>query len=123
MQSTRDVATCMYHTGIDPFTKEAVYVARNLSDRKLQRALMQFFKPENWFAVREALVQAGPQDLIASGCDSLIPPHPPKEALQTRREQSNQQARGEYVHQIPNPVAKTGYRPGRKSAQRRHGKE
>jgi hypothetical protein len=32
---------------IDPFSKQEVYVARNLRDRKLQRALLQFFKPEN----------------------------------------------------------------------------
>ena len=54
-----DIATCMYYTGIDPFTKEEVYIARNLRARKLQRALMQFFKPENYFMVRESLLQAG----------------------------------------------------------------
>ena len=59
-----DVATAMYYTGIDPFSKQPVHVARDLRDRKLQRALMQFFKPENYFAVREALGQAGRQDLI-----------------------------------------------------------
>jgi hypothetical protein len=37
----------MYYTGIDPFTKEEVCVARNLRDRKMQRALMQFFKAES----------------------------------------------------------------------------
>src|SRR5205814_3109287 len=68
-----DIATCMYYTGIDPFSGEAVYVAHGLKDRKLQRALMQFFKPENWFTVREALINAGRQDLIGSGCDCLIP--------------------------------------------------
>jgi hypothetical protein len=41
-----DIATCMYYTGQDPFTKQPVYVARDLRNRKLQRALMQFFKPE-----------------------------------------------------------------------------
>src|SRR5690348_9976159 len=46
-----DIATCMYYTGIDPFTNQAVYVARQLRDRKQQRALMQFFKPENYFQV------------------------------------------------------------------------
>jgi uncharacterized radical SAM protein YgiQ len=84
-----DIATCMYYTGIDPFTKEQVYVARGLRDRKLQRALMQFFKPENWFAVREALIQAGRQDLIGSGCDCLIPAQPPREALLARRKQAS----------------------------------
>ncbi len=42
-----DIATCMYYTGIDPFTKQEVYIANGLADRKMQRALMQFFKPEN----------------------------------------------------------------------------
>ncbi|HEV3257370.1 MAG TPA: DUF3362 domain-containing protein, partial [Gemmataceae bacterium] len=49
----RDIATALYYTGIDPFTKKKVYVAKGLRDRKMQRALMQFFKPENWFTVRE----------------------------------------------------------------------
>ena len=68
-----DVATCMYYTGIDPFTQQEVYVARNLRDRKMQRALLQFFKPENYFEVRQALIDAGRTDLIGKGCDALIP--------------------------------------------------
>src|SRR5436305_1446567 len=80
-----DIATCMYYTGVDPFTNKPVTVARGMRDRKMQRALMQFFKPENWFTVREALIQAGRQDLIGSGCDCLIPANPPKEALEARR--------------------------------------
>ena len=44
----------MYYTGIDPFTKKPVHIAKHLRDRKLQRALMQFFKPENYFEVRQS---------------------------------------------------------------------
>ncbi|MCA9008782.1 MAG: YgiQ family radical SAM protein [Planctomycetaceae bacterium] len=95
-----DVATAMYYTGIDPFTKKPVYVAQHLRDRKLQRALMQFFKPENYFDVRKALEQAGRQDLIGSGCDCLIPANPPREALEKRRADANARGRGEYVHTI-----------------------
>jgi uncharacterized radical SAM protein YgiQ len=118
-----DVATCMYYTGLDPFTKKPVHIERHMKDRKLQRALMQFFKPENYFTVREALIQAGRQDLIGSGCDCLIPANPPKEALKARRDRANEAVRGEYVHTIPNQSAKTslkrkGYRPGRKTARR-----
>ena len=80
-----DIATAMYYTGIDPFTKQQVYVAKGLRDRKMQRALMQFFKPENWFTVREALIEAKRTDLIGDGCDCLIPADPPKEALEARR--------------------------------------
>ena len=46
MRIANDIATCMYYTGLDPFTGQEVYVARHLRDRKLQRALLQFFKPE-----------------------------------------------------------------------------
>ena len=83
----------MYYTGLDPFTKKPVYIAKHLRDRKLQRALLQFFKPENYFEVRQALEQAGRQDLIGSGCDCLIPDRPPKEALDRRRRQANDAAR------------------------------
>src|SRR5213594_1289429 len=119
------LATCMYYTGIDPFSKQEVYIARHLRDRKLQRTLLQFFKPENYFEVRKALEQAGRTDLIGGGCDALIPAQPPPEALRQRREQANQAARGDYVHTVPNPSRGgqrrmvKGYRPGRKSAQRR----
>jgi uncharacterized radical SAM protein YgiQ len=120
-----DVATAMYYTGIDPFTKKPVYVARHLRDRKLQRALMQFFKPENWFTVREALIQAGRQDLIGSGCDCLIPAQPPTEAIEARRRQANDP---DHYHAVANPakgepagercLPNQGYRPGRRSARR-----
>ncbi len=132
-----DIATCMYHTGLDPFTGEEVYTAKHLRDRKLQRALLQFFKPENYFEVREALLKAGRQDLIGNGCDALIPSNPPRVALQTRMAKANKSVtEGKYVHTIPNPArgdsAPTnpaqrepspnkagGYRPHRQTAQRR----
>ena len=55
MQMAGDIATCVYHTGLDPFTGEEVSIAKHLRDRKLQRALLQFFKPENYFEVRRAV--------------------------------------------------------------------
>ncbi|MFN0198550.1 MAG: YgiQ family radical SAM protein [Planctomycetaceae bacterium] len=86
-----DVASAMYHTGLDPFTMKPVFVAKHLRDRKLQRALLQFFKPENYFEVRKALEQAGRQDLIGQGCDALIPARPPREALERRRQEALRQ--------------------------------
>ncbi len=127
-----DIATCMYYTGIDPFTKKPVRIAKSLKDRKLQRALMQFFKPENYFEVREALIQAGRADLIG-GCDGLIPAQPPREAIEARRQQANAAARHDHYHSVANPaggekagerpvppkVGNKGYRPGRASQVRR----
>jgi uncharacterized radical SAM protein YgiQ len=80
-----DVATCMYHTGLDPQTLKPVEVARRPRDRQLQRALLQFFEPENWFLVRKALVQAGRTDLIGSGPECLIRESPPLAEIEARR--------------------------------------
>ena len=109
-----DVATAMYYTGKDPETGAAVPVARHLRDRKLQRALMQFFKPENYFEVREALLQAGRKDLIGSSCDCLIASAPPAQALEARRRRAERDFH-DHVHSTP----KAGYRPGRAGARRR----
>ena len=80
-----DIATCMYWTGLDPETLEPVETARRLRDRTVQRALLQFFAPENWVLVRRALVEAGREDLIGDGRDCLIPARPPRAALEARR--------------------------------------
>ena len=71
-----------------------------MRDRKLQRALMQFFKPENYFEVRKALRQAGRTDLIGDGCECLIPPTPPREAIEARRKGAKAHFRGDYVHTV-----------------------
>ena len=120
-----DIATCIYYTGIDWLSKQEVYIARHLRDRKLQRALLQFFKPENYFEVRKALEQAGRQDLIGGGCDCLIPAQPPKEAIEARRRRAND---ADHYHTVANPakgekpgergLQNPGYRPGRKMARR-----
>jgi uncharacterized radical SAM protein YgiQ len=116
-----DIAACMYHTGLDPFTKQEVYTAKHLRDRKLQRALLQFFKPENYFEVRQALEQAGRQDLIGDGCDCLIASRPPKEALDKRRVKANQtlreQREGDHIR--GGKQTGGGYRPHRNSQTRR----
>ena len=122
-----DIAACMYHTGLDPMTMKPVHVAKHLRDRKVQRALMQFFKPENYFQVRKALTEAGRRDLIGSGCDCLIPADPPRAAIEARREHAQRSVRsGDHVHSTQrSPDAggrqartrKTvGYRPGRRGA-------
>jgi hypothetical protein len=130
MQSalTFDLATCMYYTGINPLTNEKVFIYQNLRDRKVQRALLQYFKPENYFEVRRALIDAGRAELIGNGCDALIPATPPREALDARRERANDAVRGDHYHSVANPakgeaagergLPKQGYRPRRKSAKR-----
>ena len=113
-----DVATAMYYTGIDPMTKKPVHIARKMRERKLQRSLLQFFKPENYFEVRQALLEAGRGNLIGDGCDALIPSRPPPEALEQRRKRANEEAGADFVHRLPGKPS-SGYRPHRKGATRR----
>jgi len=137
-----DIAACMFYTGLDPLTMKPVYTAQHLRDRKLQRALLQFFKPENYFEVRQALEQAGRQDLIGNGCDCLIGAQPPREALDQRRKRANEQVReqraGDHIRGKPqgerggpdgdaksggngdgDQKKQVGYRPHRKTQSRR----
>lgn len=67
-------STCMYYTGIDPFTMEKVYVPRDPHEKAMQRALMQYKKPNNYALVREALLKANRPDLIGYDKKCLIKP-------------------------------------------------
>ncbi|MDP3541198.1 MAG: YgiQ family radical SAM protein [Elusimicrobiota bacterium] len=117
-----DLATAMYYTGRNPETGLPMPVAKGMRDRRLQRALLQFFKPENYFEVREALLKAGRGDLIGSGCDALIAANPPKEALLARRARSEKDFH-EHTHMKDKPKPpKKGYRPQRSTWGRREGK-
>ena len=59
------LATCMYYTEIDPFTMQPVYVAKDMEEKKMQRALIHYNKRENVEIVRKALKKAGRVDLIS----------------------------------------------------------
>ena len=67
-------STCMFWTGIDPFTGKPVFVPRDYEEKKMQRALLQWYKPDNADTVRKALYRAGRQDLIGFGPDCLVGP-------------------------------------------------
>ena len=58
------LATCMYYTEKDPFTLEPVYVAKDLEEKKMQRALIHYNRPENRQTCLRALKRAGREDLI-----------------------------------------------------------
>ncbi len=75
------IATAMYHTGIDPLTRTPVYTARDLYEKKLQKALLLCWDPAHHELAREALVKAGRKDLIGNGPRCLVPPATGKGAL------------------------------------------
>ena len=72
------VSTCMYYTGLDPRTMEPVYVPRDPHEKAMQRALLQWRRPEKRALVLEALRAAGREDLIGFGKRCLIRPEQKK---------------------------------------------
>ncbi len=66
------VSTCMFYTGLNPLTMEKVYVPKTPAEKAEQRALLQYFKPENKAIVLAALKKAGRTDLIGTNKNCLI---------------------------------------------------
>ena len=79
------MSTCMYYTGVDPRTMKPVYVAHDPHEKAMQRALIQYRKPENYKLVREALIAAGRRDLIGYDKHCLIRPVPPHEGAAPKK--------------------------------------
>ncbi len=71
------VSTCMFYTGLDPYTMKEVYVAKDPHEKAMQRALLQYFNPKNKGLVIEALRKAGRHDLIGYGDKCLVTPNKP----------------------------------------------
>jgi len=72
------LSTVMYYTGLDPRTMDKVYVPTDPHEKAMQRALIQYRNPKNYYLVREALLTAHREDLIGSGPKCLIRAIPPK---------------------------------------------
>ncbi len=68
------LATTMFYTGLNPLTFERVYVPRSPQEKAMQRALLQYKRPQNHALVRKALHLAGREDLIGFGPKCLVPP-------------------------------------------------
>ena len=85
------ISTCMFHTGLDPFTMKPVYVPKTYKEKAMQRALLQYKNPDNYKLVKEALELAGRTDLIGFGAKCLI--RPPKQNFSSSRKQSNSNSR------------------------------
>jgi len=73
------LSTVMYYTGLDPRTMDKVYVPTDPHEKAMQRALIQYRNPKNYYLVREALLKAHREDLIGSGPKCLIRAVPPRE--------------------------------------------
>lgn len=89
------ISTCMYYTGLDPRTLEAVYVPRSPREKAMQRALIQYRNPDNYELVMEALKSAGRMDLI--GFDRLCLIKPRRIGVKSKKSR-NKSGKGSRVH-------------------------
>lgn len=67
------LSTAMFYTGLDPLTMEPVYVPKDSQEKRMQRILLQYYKPENRDEVRRALLYAKRGDLIGDRPECLVP--------------------------------------------------
>ncbi len=79
------ISTAMYYTGLDPYTMGEVYCAKNPHEKALQRALLQYYNPDNRQRVEEALRRAHRTDLIGTSDKCLVRPSAPQRGRQKNK--------------------------------------
>ena len=123
------VSTCMYYTGLDPYTLKPVFVEKTHEGKAMQRALLQYYEPRNAERVVKALQMTHREDLIP-----LLVPHAGRVAVQrqarkaaaqvqihsdgsyTVKEQKGKQPRGRDQAPAVNLSAQPRFAPRSKSA-------
>lgn len=102
------ISTTMFYTGLDPYTMQEVYSAKNPHDKALQRALLQYYNPKNYALVEEALRKAHRYDLIGNGDNCLVRP------TQSQNNRQQPQNRGNNNRSNRPPQKKYGQKPRKK---------
>ncbi|MBQ9838399.1 MAG: YgiQ family radical SAM protein [Oscillospiraceae bacterium] len=95
------LSSVMYYTGLDPRTMDRVYVPTDPHEKAMQRALIQYRNPKNYYLVREALTKAHREDLIGSGPKCLIRAVPPRQGKPAVLPKAPQKSKGK-----PTPKSK-----------------
>jgi hypothetical protein len=117
----------MYYTGLDPRTMERVYVPTDPHEKAMQRALIQYRNPKNYYLVREALIAAHREDLIGSGPKCLIRAVPPRPIGHTAPPPKKPAAPGKKPPAKPvkgkAPIERPGFKPKPLKAEIKGGKK
>nr|WP_319487709.1 YgiQ family radical SAM protein [uncultured Caproiciproducens sp.] len=87
------ISTCMFYTGLDPYTMKEVYIPRTDREKAMQRALLQYFNPKNKDLVIDALKAAGRSDLIGADQSCLVRP---SVAMQRATQVRNREKQGKW---------------------------
>ena len=105
------ISTCMYYTGIDPTTMQRVYVAKTPHEKAMQRALLQWKRPDKRKLVIEALKEAGREDLIGYGPECLVrPDYSPRKPTGKAKPQTGSKPKAQAAPpEEKKPVSKKGW--------------
>lgn len=76
------LSTCIYHTGKDPFTGKQLHIPRTTKEKRLQKSLLLYHKPESKQGVLDALRLCDREDAAAELLDTR-PPQPISQIPQT----------------------------------------
>ena len=106
-------STVMYYTGINPLTMKPVYVATDYHEKQLQRALLQYNRPQNADLVREALQKAGREDLIGYGKECLVRPANPTTSQHKTASSKPSTTKNGQKKKTPPQRSKTNARPAK----------
>ncbi len=108
------LSTVMYYTGLDPRTMDKVYVPTDPHEKAMQRALIQYRNPKNYYLVREALLAAHREDLIGSGPKCLIRAVAPKTGKSSAPPPKKPVSKAPGRKPVPRPSGKAAPKKDRK---------
>ena len=106
------ISSCVFYTGLDPYTLKEVYVPRTPQDKALQRALLQYFRPENHDIVEQALIKAGRTDLIGNSPNCLI--RPSQKYIKSQRSTNKTPAKAKGSAAKKSPIRSINKKKGKK---------
>lgn len=116
------ISTCMFYTELDPYTMEPVYVPKTAEEKAMQRALLQYFRPDNQRKVIEALQKAHRTDLIGNTKDCLVKPDAKYMADERKRnEQRKDSAKWQQKRNQRNSRSEKHNQQQRKQSKQRRG--
>ena len=92
------ISTCMFYTGIHPMTMEQIHVPKTAEEKAMQRALLQYFRPQNKALVIKALRLAGRQDLIGNRKGCLVADDAPRYSTAGKQVQISKNRKGSHFN-------------------------
>lgn len=108
------LATAMYHSGRNPLKKlhykrgERVFAAKDIEQRRLQKAFLRYHDEKNWAYLRDSLLKMRRPDLIGDGDDKLVP------SANSKTARRSEGVRGRGAKSGAKPGAKSGGKPSAK---------